>query len=60
VQRSVQHAVDATMWGRLERIVRWQVDADVGPTLAQLPKVEAGRPERAPVDFQPDLSETTA
>ena len=59
MQRSAKHAVDATMRGRLERIVRWQVDADADRTLAHLPKNEAARPERAPVNFQPGLSEMT-
>jgi hypothetical protein len=51
---------DATTWARLERIVRWQVDAGANRTLAHLPKDEVGRPERAPVKFQPHLSEMTA
>ena len=28
-------------------------------TLAHLPKAEAGKPERAPANFQPDVSEAT-
>jgi hypothetical protein len=50
---------DATTWGRLERIVRWQVDAGAYRTLASLPKDEAERPERALVNFPPDVSEAT-
>ena len=32
-------------------------DADVNRTLVDLPKDEAGRPERAPVNSQPDVTE---
>jgi hypothetical protein len=33
------------------------VDADVNRTLASLPKAEAGKPERAPENFPPGVSE---
>ena len=35
-------------------------EAGENETFADLPKTEAGRPGRAPVNFQPDLSEMTA
>jgi hypothetical protein len=58
VQRSVKHAVDATMWGRLERLVRREGSRrERNPgTVAE---IEAGKPERAPVNFQPDVTEAT-
>ena len=34
-------------------------DADGNETLAQLPKIEVGRPARAPEKFQPGVSEAT-
>ena len=34
-------------------------DADVNRTLANLPKAGAGKPERAPASFQPDVTEAT-
>ena len=34
-------------------------DADVNRTLANLPKAGAGKPERAPANFQPDVTEAT-
>jgi hypothetical protein len=36
------------------------VDADANQTLAHLPKDEAGRPGRAPVNFQLGVTEATA
>jgi hypothetical protein len=36
------------------------MDADANQILAHLPKDEAETPERAPENFQPDLSEMTA
>ena len=36
------------------------MDADVSRVPVHLPKDEAGKPERAPVNFQQDLSEMTA
>ena len=36
------------------------MDADASRTLAHLPKTEAGKPGRAPANFQQDLSEMTA
>ena len=35
------------------------MDADASRTLTHLPKTEAGKPERALVNFQPDLTEAT-
>ncbi len=35
-------------------------EAGEDETFANLPKAEAGKPERAPENFQPDLSEVTA
>ena len=35
------------------------MDADERRTLARLPKAEAGKPERAPVNFHPDVTEAT-
>ncbi len=35
-------------------------DADSNETQAQLPKVEVGTPERAPENFQPEVTEATA
>jgi len=35
-------------------------EAGEDETLANLPKTEAGKPERAPENFQLDLSEVTA
>jgi hypothetical protein len=35
-------------------------DADAKETPAQLPKDEAGKPERAPANLSPDVSEATA
>ncbi len=34
-------------------------DADRNETLAHLPKIEVGTPERAPENLQPDVSEAT-
>ena len=34
-------------------------EASEGDALAHLPKAEAGRPERAPANFQPDVTEAT-
>ena len=58
-KRSAKHMADATTRGRLERIVRWQVDAGANRTLPHLPKAEVGRPGRAPVNFPSDVSEAT-
>ena len=35
-------------------------EAGEGEAVANLPKTEDGRPERAPENFQPDVSEATA
>ena len=34
-------------------------EAGESETLEDLPKTEAGKPERAPVNFRPDVTETT-
>ena len=34
-------------------------EAGEGDALANLPKIEAGKPERAPVKFPPDVTEAT-
>ena len=34
-------------------------EAGKGEGLADLPKTEAGKPERAPANFQPDVTEVT-
>ena len=56
MQRSVKHAVDATMLGRLERLVRRE-GSQRSETPVDLPKAEAGKPDRAPASFQPDVTE---
>ena len=56
MQRSAKHAVDATMWGRLERLVRREgsrQERNFG-TVAEIEVVTLGR---APVNFQPDVTE---
>ena len=35
-------------------------DADRNETPTQLPKIEVGKPERAPENLQPDVTEVTA
>ena len=35
------------------------MDADANETIAELPKAGVGRPGRAPVNFQPDVTEAT-
>ena len=56
MQRSVKHAVDATMWGRLERLVRRE-GSRRERNLGTVAEIEAGEPERAPANFQPDVTE---
>ena len=58
MQRSAKHAVDATMRGRLERIVRREGNrGERNPgTVAE---IEVGKPGRAPEDLPPDVSEAT-
>jgi hypothetical protein len=57
-KRSVKHAVDATMWGRLERLVRREGSRGE-QNLGIVAEIEAKKPERAPANFQPDVTEAT-
>ena len=59
MQRSVKHAVAATMWGRLERLVRREGSRQER-NLGTVAEIEVGKPGRAPEKLQPDLSEMTA
>ena len=56
MQRSVKHAVDATMWDRLERFVRRE-GTRRERNLSTVAEIEAGKPGRAPANFQPDATE---
>ena len=56
MQRSAKHAVDATMWGGLNDLLGAK-EAGKGEALVDLPKYEAGKPGRAPANFQPDVTE---
>ena len=58
MQRSVKHAVDATMWGRLERLVRREGSRGEW-NLGGLAEIEVGKPERVPENFQPGVTEAT-
>ena len=58
MQRSVKHAVDATMWGRLERLVRCEGSRQER-NLGTVAEIEVGKPGRAPANFQPDVTEAT-
>ena len=58
MQRSVMHAVDATMWGRLERLVRRE-GSRRERNLSTVAEIEAGKPDRAPANFEPDVTEAT-
>ena len=58
MQRSAKHAVDATMWGRLERFVRREGSRQER-NLGTVAEIEAGKPGRAPANFQPDVTEAT-
>ena len=58
MQRSAKHAVDATMWGRLERLVRREGSRQER-NLGRVAEIEAGKPGRAPANFQPDVTEAT-
>ena len=58
MQRSAKHAVDATMWGRLERLVRREGGRQER-NLGRVAEIEAGTPGRAPANFQPDVTEAT-
>ena len=56
MQRSAKHAVDATMWGRLERLVRREGIRGES-NLGRLTEIEAGKPERAPAMFPLGVTE---
>ena len=58
MQRSAKHAVAATMWGRLERLVRREGSRQER-NLGTVAEIEVGEPERAPTNFQPDVTEAT-
>ena len=58
MQRSVKYVVDATMRGRLERLVRRE-GTRRERNLGTLAEIEAGKPERAPANFHPDVTEAT-
>ena len=58
MQRSVKHAVDATMRGRLERLVRREGSRGE-QNLGIVAEIEAEKPERAPENFPPDVTEAT-
>ena len=59
MQRSAKHAVDATMWGRLERLVRREGSRQER-NLGTVAEIEVGKPGRAPENLPPDVSEATA
>ena len=59
MQRSVKHAVDATMWGRLERLVRREGSQEER-NLGTVAEIEVGKPGRAPENLQSDVYEATA
>ena len=59
MQRSAKHAVDATMWGRLERLVRREGSRQER-NLGTVAEIEVGKPGRAPENLSPDVSEATA
>ena len=46
------------MWGRLERLVRREGSRGER-NLGTVAEIEAGKPGRAPVNFQPDVTEAT-
>ena len=58
MQRSAKHAVDATMWDRLERLVRREGSRQERNP-GKVAEIEAGKPGRAPANFQPDVTEAT-
>ena len=58
MQRSVKHAVAATMWGRLERLVRREGSRQER-NLGRVAEIEVGKPGRAPENLQSDVSEAT-
>ena len=59
MQRSVKHAVDATMRGRLERLVRREGSRQERK-LGAVAEIEVGKPGRAPENLSPDVSEASA
>ena len=59
MQRSVNYAVDATMWGRLERLVRREGSRQER-NLCGLAEIEVGKPGRTPENLSLDVSEATA
>ena len=58
MQRSVKRAVAATMWGRLERLVRRE-GSRRERNLGIVAEIEAGKPGCAPANYQPDVTEAT-
>ena len=58
MQRSAKHAVDATMRGRLERLVRREGSRQER-NLGTVAEIEAGKLGRAPANFKPDVTEAT-
>ena len=46
------------MWGRLERLVRREGTRGES-NLGRVAEIEAGKPVRAPANFQPDVTEAT-
>ena len=59
MQRSAKRAVDATMWGRLERLVRRE-GSRRERNLGTVAEIEVGEPGRAAENLSPDVSEATA
>ena len=57
-KRSVKHMADATARGRLERLVRREGSRQER-NLGKVAEIEAGKPGRAPANFQPDVTEAT-
>ena len=58
-ERSVKHMADATTRGRLERLVRREGSRGER-NLGTVAEIEAGKPGRAPANFQPDVTDATA
>ena len=56
MQRSAKHAVDATMWGRLERLVRREGSRQER-NLGTVAEIEVEKPGRAPENSPPDVTE---
>ena len=59
MQRSAKHAVDATMWGRLERLVRREGSRQER-NFGTVAEIEVGKSGRAPGNLSLDVSEATA